>query len=38
MKKAIYSILFINLSLSAFAQIPTGYYDNANGTGYALKT
>ena len=33
-------LLFFSLLLSfnAFAQIPTGYYNTANGTGYTLKT
>jgi len=29
---------FLLFGIVAFAQIPTGYYDNATGTGYALKT
>lgn len=33
-------LLFLGLLLSfvSFAQIPTGYYDSATGTGYTLKT
>lgn len=33
-----YFFLFFLIFTSAFAQIPTGYYDTATGTGYALKT
>jgi endonuclease I/chitodextrinase len=36
MKKQLLLALFIGYS--TFAQIPTGYYDSATGTGYALKT
>lgn len=38
MKKSIFSLLLINLGYTVFAQIPTGYYDNATGTGFELKT
>lgn len=34
--KLLIASLFI--ALNAFAQIPNGYYNNATGTGYALKT
>lgn len=37
MKKITLSILLL-LSGIAFAQIPTGYYNTATGTGYTLKT
>jgi endonuclease I len=37
MKKK-YTLLVLLISLNAFAQIPTNYYNNATGTGYALKT
>ncbi|MFD1602474.1 endonuclease [Flavobacterium artemisiae] len=37
MKKNYFFLLFLAFT-SAFAQIPTGYYDTATGTGYALKT
>jgi len=36
MKKYFYLLLFVNAIV--FAQIPTGYYNAATGTGYALKT
>ena len=36
MKKYLYLLLFVNAIV--FAQIPTGYYNSATGTGYALKT
>jgi endonuclease I len=36
MKNYLYLLLLCNTLL--FAQIPQGYYDNATGTGYALKT
>ena len=35
--KKIYSLLTLSISLG-FAQIPTGYYNSATGTGFALKT
>jgi len=39
MKKFYNSILFLFLSFSLLAQIPNGYYNNAEGkTGYSLKT
>lgn len=37
MKKITLSIVLL-LSGIAFAQIPTGYYNTATGTGYTLKT
>jgi len=37
--KQIYTLLFIVLTTVTFAQIPTNYYDSANGlTGFTLKT
>jgi endonuclease I/chitodextrinase len=33
-----YILLFILSSIASLAQIPAGYYNNATGTGYALKT
>ena len=36
--KKIYSIITILITSIGFAQIPTGYYNTATGTGYALKT
>jgi endonuclease I len=36
--KQIYSLLFLFLSIAGFAQAPDGYYANATGTGYTLKT
>lgn len=33
-----YFFLFLLAFTSTFAQIPTGYYDTATGTGYTLKT
>lgn len=33
-----FSILLLLVGLSAHAQIPTGYYSSATGTGYTLKT
>jgi len=36
MKKYFYLLLFVNAIV--FAQIPTGYYNSATGTGYTLKT
>ncbi|MDI5889392.1 MULTISPECIES: endonuclease [Flavobacterium] len=36
--KQIYSLLFLFLFTSGFAQAPAGYYTTATGTGYALKT
>ncbi|MDR3287658.1 MAG: endonuclease [Prevotellaceae bacterium] len=39
MNKTLLKTLFFGLMISSLnAQIPTGYYDNATGTGYALKT
>jgi len=38
-KKLQLLVLFIGITLSSlFAQIPTGYYSTATGTGYTLKT
>ena len=36
--KQIYSLLFLFMFTAGFAQAPTGYYANATGTGYTLKT
>jgi endonuclease I len=36
--KKIYSIAFLLIATLGIAQIPAGYYNNATGTGYALKT
>ncbi|MBG6109674.1 endonuclease I [Flavobacterium sp. CG_9.10] len=36
--KQIYLLLFLFLFTAGFAQAPAGYYSNATGTGYALKT
>ncbi len=36
--KQFYTIIFLLISLTTFAQIPAGYYDTATGTGYTLKT
>ena len=36
--KQIYSLLFLFLFTAGFAQAPDGYYANATGTGYTLKT
>ncbi|RTY97350.1 T9SS type A sorting domain-containing protein [Flavobacterium sp. RSP49] len=36
--KQIYSLLFLFLFTAGFAQAPAGYYTNATGTGYTLKT
>lgn len=36
--KHFYSFIFLFISTIAFAQIPSGYYDSATGTGYSLKT
>ena len=33
-----YILLFLLTSILGFAQIPTGYYNTATGTGYTLKT
>lgn len=38
MKKNYIQILFFFISSITIAQIPTGYYDTATGTGYILKT
>lgn len=36
--KKIYLLLFLSSAFLGFAQIPTGYYNTATGTGYVLKT
>lgn len=36
--KNLYSLFLLITLTSGFAQIPNGYYDNATGTGFALKT
>lgn len=36
--KQIYSLLLLFLFTAGFAQAPAGYYANATGTGYTLKT
>ena len=37
--KKYYSVLFLLFTAFSFAQIPSNYYDSANGlSGYALKT
>ncbi|WP_250434444.1 endonuclease [Hanstruepera flava] len=36
--KQFYTALFLVLTSTVFAQIPSGYYDSATGTGYTLKT
>lgn len=36
--KKIFTLSFALLAVTAFAQIPAGYYNNATGTGYTLKT
>ncbi|MCK8143138.1 endonuclease [Flavobacterium sp. I-SCBP12n] len=36
--KQIYSLLFLLLFTTIFAQAPAGYYSSANGSGYTLKT
>lgn len=36
--KQIYSLLFLFIFTAGFAQAPAGYYTNATGTGYTLKT
>ncbi|MBF7090768.1 endonuclease [Flavobacterium sp. ALJ2] len=38
MKKIYSSISLLLFSFAAFAQIPSGYYNTATGTGYTLKT
>lgn len=38
MKQILYSLLLNLLFVNAFAQIPTGYYNNATGTGATLKS
>lgn len=38
MKKTIYTLLFLSLSISGMAQIPDGYYDTATSNGFELKT
>ncbi|HEX8561473.1 MAG TPA: endonuclease [Flavobacterium sp.] len=36
--KNLYSFLLLIVATTGFAQIPAGYYNNATGTGYTLKT
>jgi endonuclease I/chitodextrinase len=36
--RKLYTLLFLLLLNSVFAQIPTGYYATSTGTGYTLKT
>jgi endonuclease I/chitodextrinase len=36
--KHFYTLLLLLVSTATFAQIPTGYYNTATGTGYTLKT
>lgn len=36
--KKLYSLLFLLVFTATFAQIPSGYYNTATGTGYTLKT
>lgn len=36
--KKFYALALILSSFATFAQIPNGYYDNATGSGYTLKT
>ena len=36
--KHFYTLLLLLISTTTFAQIPTGYYNTATGTGYTLKT
>jgi endonuclease I len=36
--KKIYSLFFLFCFTAVFAQIPSGYYNTATGTGYTLKT
>ncbi|KFF05435.1 endonuclease [Flavobacterium reichenbachii] len=36
--KKIYSLFFLFCFTAGFAQIPSGYYNTATGTGYTLKT
>ncbi|WP_299224536.1 endonuclease [uncultured Psychroserpens sp.] len=36
--KYIYTLLVVLITATATAQIPSGYYDHATGTGYTLKT
>lgn len=38
MKKIIFSLVISALFFQGLAQIPAGYYNNATGTGYTLKT
>lgn len=38
MKKSIYALLLLNLGINGLAQIPTGYYQSATGSGFDLKT
>ncbi|MFT4984012.1 MAG: endonuclease I, partial [Flavobacterium sp.] len=36
--KQIYSLFYLFIFTAGFAQAPAGYYNNATGSGYALKT
>ncbi|QRM89894.1 T9SS type A sorting domain-containing protein [Lacinutrix sp. WUR7] len=36
--KQFYSLLLLLVTITVSAQIPSGYYDDATGTGYTLKT
>lgn len=36
--KQFYTLLLLLVTITLSAQIPSGYYDNATGTGYTLKT
>ncbi|WP_323787996.1 endonuclease [Psychroserpens sp.] len=38
MMKHFYTLLITLITITASAQIPSGYYDHATGTGYTLKT
>lgn len=38
MKKTLFSLVVSFTFFATFAQIPAGYYNNATGTGYTLKT
>ena len=38
MKQVYLTIAFLIASVTAFAQVPSGYYNSAIGTGYTLKT
>jgi len=38
MRKTLFTLAFLILSVSIFSQIPAGYYNSATGTGATLKT